>query len=128
MSTPVEIAIGVLGAQAAAAVLGNLHGWMLKLSTAALTGAAAFAGLVKRAIDTADESKKMADRVNISVESFTELKYGASLAGAEAGDLRWRFGVFRSGRYARGGIMRISTNYSLSRSTSFLAYPRAPHG
>lgn len=91
MSTPVQIAIGVLGAQGAAAALGNVHGWMLKLSAGALTGAAAFAGLVKRAIDTADESKKMADRVNISVESFTELKYGASLAGAEVGDLQTAF-------------------------------------
>jgi len=58
-------------------------------STAAITGAVTALGyLIKQSIDTADEMGKMAQKIGISVESLSTLKYAADLSDVSMEELQ----------------------------------------
>lgn len=64
----------------ATSLLGNLPFMLAGIGTAAVAG---FGSMIKETIDTAEHLEKMSQRVGVSVESLSTLRYAAQLSGTE---------------------------------------------
>jgi hypothetical protein len=69
--------------------LGNLHKRFIRLNgvVAGLVGAAGFGAFLKMTIDSADKTAKFADRLGMSTEALSRLRYAAKLTGVESSQL-----------------------------------------
>lgn len=95
MKSLLDIVVAVTGGGAAAGVLGQIAGGLGSVAIKAGTAAAAVAALAvaftKQAIGVAADAKTMAERVNVSTESFSGLQYATGLANVSASDLQSAF-------------------------------------
>lgn len=97
------ISKGFKGAQRSGAQLTQSMG-KLKGGIIAAAGPAAMLLLIKRSIDVADKTAKVADKIGLSTDALQEYRFAASLAGVEqsALDMGLQRFVRRAGEAAQG--------------------------